>query len=323
MPDQDPSDQAAPDQASSEHASSDRVAILRARARVAAERALTLPGAALSMRIVRDVVTAGLSDRAMTLSAQAFTSVLPIVILLTTIPVGRRFLDKAFDGFGVDPSRVSIPAAQTDAALGAFGVIGALMVIAGATSLSRALGRMFTDTWRVDRLPATGWWRWVVVIFVLPVAVIAQGLIVPLHRISLSGVRVNGFGLIGVILEFLGTFVVWWVTWMVIPRLLVSRQVPMRLLAVYGALTSLLVTALLAGSRVVLPTILSDTLAHYGTLGLVFVSISWLFLYAAALVISATLVHTVVVDDGVLGRRLARITGVPTADRRQRTSIGA
>ncbi|WLP92066.1 YhjD/YihY/BrkB family envelope integrity protein [Gordonia sp. NB41Y] len=323
MPDQAPSDQAAPDQAPSEHAPSGRVAILRARARVAADRAMTLPGAALSMRIVRDVVTAGLSDRAMTLAAQAFTSVLPIVILLTTIPVGRRFLDKAFDGFGVDPSRVSIPAAQTDATLGAFGVIGALMVIAGATSLSRALGRMFTDTWHVNRLPATGWWRWVVVIFVLPIAVIMQGLIVPLHRISLSGVRLNGFGIAGVILEFVGTFAVWWITWIVIPRLLVSRQVPMRLLAVNAALTSLLITVLMVGSRVVLPAIMSDTLAHYGTLGLVFVAISWLFLYAAVLVVSATLVHTVVVDDGALGRRLARITGVPAAEPRQRISIGA
>ncbi|MEP9414994.1 hypothetical protein ABLE92_11685 [Gordonia sp. VNQ95] len=276
------------------------------------DRGLQVPGARLILRMIGDIATSGLTDRAMTLAAQAFTSVLPFAILMTTVPIGRRFLDKAFEGFGMNPENLGLPPVDTTQRLGAFGWFGALMVIAGATSLSRALGRMYLSAWQVEKLNWRGWWRWVAVLFLIPAAVVAQGLITPVHEFSLIGRTWYGFGVTGLILEIIGTVIIWSVLWTVIPRLLVSTQVPMRLLAVNGVLTSIFITIYLIGSRVVLPRTMPETTRHYGTLGVVFVTISWLFFYTCILVASATIMNTIVTDDGFLGRHLSRFTGRPT-----------
>lgn len=281
----------------------------RTRARDLTDRALRLPGASVILRIARELATASLSDRSMTLSAQAFTSVLPIVILLTTLPVGRTYLDEALNNLGVNPTRLD--ASLSTSTTTAFGVIGALMTIAGATSLARALGRMYMQTFRVNKLSWRGWWRWVAVIFLIPVAVMVQGLITPLGDISIFGVHYHGVGPLGLTIVVLASFVTWWALWTLVPRLMVSHQVPMRLLAVNGALTGALITVYLVGSRIVLPETVPATLNRFGTLGMVFLAISWLYFYAAILVVSATVVHAVATDDGVWGRRVGAFTGVP------------
>ena len=51
------------------------------------DRGLQVPGARLILRMIGDIATSGLTDRAMTLAAQAFTSVLPFAILMTTVPM--------------------------------------------------------------------------------------------------------------------------------------------------------------------------------------------------------------------------------------------
>lgn len=277
----------------------------------ALEWARHVPGATLIVRIIAAIATSGLTDRAMTLAAQAFTSVLPIAILLTTLPVGRGFLDRAMQGFGIDTARLDIPTVDSAERFGAFGVIGALMVVASATSLSRALGRMYLSAFVVNKLTWRSWWRWVVVLVVIAVAVVVQGIVTPVHQLSITGRTWHGFGLVGVLLEVVLSLVLWWAVWTVIPRLLVSSQVPMRLLAVNGLLTSVALTIYLIGSRIVLPQAMPQTTRQYGTLGLVFVTISWLFFYTCIVVASATIVNTIVTDDGFLGRHLSAFTGLP------------
>ncbi len=113
-------------------------------------------------------------------------------------------------------------------------------------------------------------------------------------------------------LIFVVTVMIWSATFTVIPRLLVSTQVPLRLLVLNGVGTGLLITVLLAGSRVALPTLASSTIRYFGTLGIVFVAIGWLFVFAAILVVTAIVVHAVVTDEGRVGRRVQRWAGTPT-----------
>lgn len=280
------------------------------RAEALADRTLRLPGAELGLRIIREVVLASVTDRAMTLAAQAFTSVLPILILLTTLP-GCSIVSRAMTDLGLNRESLGIGSANSVPTT-AFGVFGALMVIGGGTSLARALGRMYVYAWQVRKLPWQSWWRWVVVIFAIPTAAVAQGLVMVLGGATLSGVTVAGYGVLGVVLVTLATLVIWGALWTLVPRLLVSSQVPMRLLVLNGALTGIFVTALILGSVVVMPHSVHDTVHHFGGLGVVFIAISWLFFYAAIVVVSAIVVNTVVTDDGTIGRWVARRTGRPT-----------
>ncbi|SDU60466.1 YhjD/YihY/BrkB family envelope integrity protein [Gordonia westfalica] len=276
-----------------------------------AGRVLRLPGATLSLRILTDIARGDVTDRAMTLAAQAFTSILPIVILLLTLP-GTDVVDDALTGLGIPVSRLDHTSVDDPQSFATFGVIGALMTIAGATSLSRALGRMYVSIWGVTKLPWRAFWRWVVVLFLIPAAVTAQGLSTGLQAESLFGIHLGGSGLLGIVLIFLVTVVIWSAVFTAIPRLLVSAQVPLRLLVLNGVGTGLLITVLLVGSRIALPALASSTIRYFGTLGIVFVAISWLFVFAAILVVTAIVVHCVATDAGRVGTWVRRWAGTPT-----------
>lgn len=268
-----------------------------------------LPGGSLAIRIVTNIIRGGVTDRSMTLAAQAFTSILPIVILLTTLP-GMSIIDTALNNLGLSREQLDIADTSTES-VATFGIFGALMTIAGATSLSRALGRMYVAIWEVRKLPWTSWWRWVVVIVVIPIAAAVQGLAVELDSFSLLGITVFGRGPLGSALEILLTFLIWTALWILVPRLLVSKQVPLGLLTLNGVVTGVFVTILLIGSALAMPRIVASTTAHYGTLGVVFVAISWLFVFAAILVITALIVAAVTADDGRIGTWIRRRAGSP------------
>ncbi|MGV9712201.1 hypothetical protein ACWDTI_16230 [Gordonia sp. NPDC003424] len=290
------------------------VMIARARDRglALAERAVALPGARPALRVLHDFAVNDVTDRAMTLAAQAFTSILPIVILLSATP-GSKLMSQALSELGVDPQRVDAMSMTTPDSFTIYGIIGVLMTIAGATSLSRALGRMYVSIWQVRKLPISGWWRWVVVLFVIPLGVVAQGFSTKLHGINLTGFTIAGYGTLGVVLETAATFVIWSVMWTLLPRLLISSQVPIRLLTATGVFTSVFVTAYLVGSRFVLPHVVRETTRHFGTLGVVFVAISWLFFFAYIVVVSVIVVHALLRDEGIIGRWMRTRLGVPKA----------
>ncbi|WP_055477031.1 YhjD/YihY/BrkB family envelope integrity protein [Gordonia sp. HS-NH1] len=274
------------------------------------ERVMRLPGASLVLRIVVDIARGNLTDRSMTLAAQAFTSILPIVILVLSLP-GSDVVDDALTGLGIPVSSFDTPTIDDPTSATTFGVLGALMTIAGATSLSRALGRMYVSIWDVAKLSWGGFWRWVVVVFLIPAAVTAQGLSTGLQATSLFGIHVGDRGILGIVLIVAVTLLIWSATFTAIPRLLVSSQVPMKLLLLNGLGTGLLITVLLAGTRVALPTLAAGTIRSYGTLGVVFVAISWLFVFALILVVTAIVVHATATDEGRVGRWVRRWAGTP------------
>ena len=105
-------------------------------------------------------------DRGMTLAAQAFTSIFPLIIALAALfPDSSEDLpDRVADALGVpDSSRAVIEQALPahPDTRGAFGILGVLIVVVSATSFSRALARMYGKVWaghptRLDRQLALG-----------------------------------------------------------------------------------------------------------------------------------------------------------------------
>ena len=130
------------------------------------------------MTFLHDLMAIEPFDRAMTLAAQAFVSIFPLLITWAAFVghwhrrVGSQFAEQAAPvrERGRRP-RPSLPA-DTEAST-TFGVISLLIVLISATSLSRALGRMYAKAWHV---PPSGWgdgWRWLVVIVAICAAAVA------------------------------------------------------------------------------------------------------------------------------------------------------
>ena len=130
------------------------------------------------MTFLHDLMAIEPFDRAMTLAAQAFVSIFPLLITWAafvddgTDSVGGQFAERLHLSESVAAVLDQSLPADTEAST-TFGVISLLIVLISATSLSRALGRMYAKAWHV---PPSGWgdgWRWLVVIVAICAAAVA------------------------------------------------------------------------------------------------------------------------------------------------------
>jgi membrane protein len=236
-------------------------------------------------------------DRAMTLAAQAFTSLFPLLIAIAALlPDGSGSLsDHVADALGMpDSSRKIIEQAlpaHSDTR-GLFGVFGILVVLVSATSFSRALARMYGKVWQVTPPGWTGGWRWV-----------ATLLGVLLAAITLRVLRALSSGLYATVGQLLLALVLGVLLWTWAPWLLLGGQVSWRRLLPGGAVMGLCMIVISVASGIYLPHALVSASRQYGSLGIAFTYISWLFIVAVALVCS-TVLGAVLADDE---SRLARL----------------
>jgi membrane protein len=250
--------------------------------RTADRVARRLPPTALRMlaETARDVRDLEVFDRAMTLAAQAFTTIFPLIIaiaavrpgpeeslgadladLLSSPPASRQVLEQAFP---VEPRT-----------LGAFGLLGLLIVLVSSTSFSRALARMYARIWQVSppgRL--RGAWRWIAALAALAVAIIVLGLL----RRAWSGVPYD------TLLDLLSTFALGTVLWTWTPWVLLAGGVDWWRLLPGGVLMGAGTELIAVGSQIYLPRALASAARQYGALGIAFAYISWLFVVMVVLV---------------------------------------
>ncbi len=114
-----------------------------------------------------------LFDRSMSVAAQFFTSVFPILILTATW-VGSAS-DQMAETLDVPKQTKDVlDSALQDSSTTSFGVIGALIVLISATSLSRALTRAFASIWLLPRPKSklNSAWRWVAVVLTLALSLV-------------------------------------------------------------------------------------------------------------------------------------------------------
>ncbi|NMM85825.1 hypothetical protein B2J88_15865 [Rhodococcus sp. SRB_17] len=241
----------------------------------------------LCLRIGRDVMRAGIVDSAMTLAAQSFTSLLPVIIAVGALDNLQPIAAAFFDTYGVDLSGLETGASPS----AAFGVIGVLMLIVSATSFARALGRMYARTWLVPTTTFRQAWSWLAVVVVVALAVALV-----MWCSSLSDVH-----LVGVVLEPLAVFVVWALAWTVVPRLLTGQGLTGRMLVFAGFLTATGLTVLDVLSGIFLPRMAQSSEDQFGVLGLMFTFVGWLFVYSTIVVTAACISSSFSRDAGSLG----------------------
>jgi membrane protein len=239
-------------------------------------------------------------DRAMTLAAQTFTSVFPLIITVAALlPAGSQSLsDRVSDGLGLsDSSRavLELVLPVQPQTRGAFGVLGVVIVVFSATSLSRALARMYAKVWQVPPSGGlTSGWRWIAVLFGVALSFIT---VRALHAASAG----NPYGTAG---SLLLTLILNSLLWTWAPWLLLARRVSWRRLLPGGVIMGSCTVVTSIASGVYLPRALASASRQFGALGVAFTYIGWLFIVAFVLVCSTVLGAVLARDESRLARRI-------------------
>jgi membrane protein len=249
----------------------------------------------IALTFLHDLMAIEPFDRAMTLAAQAFVSVFPLLIIWATFAANGTSdgADQLAEKLHLSESVAavldqSLPP-DTEAST-TFGVISALIVLVSATSLSRALGRMYAKAWHV---PPSGWgdgWRWVLVIVAISAAAVATQ--------YLSQSQVGAAALFPIFL--VNTALYTWVPW-----LLLMRRVSVLRLLPAAALMGIGSAVLSVAGHLYLPHALKVGAEHFGAFGLAFAFIGWLFVLSFVLIVATVLGAVIVQDEGVEGLVLA------------------
>lgn len=244
-------------------------------------------------------------DRSMTIAAQFFTSVFPILILFASW-VGSVDPDTIADAVDMPAqSRTVLDQAVEASASTGFGLLGALIVLASATSLSRALTRAYAAIWQLPRPRSSmrSAWRWLAVVVALALSLFVVRALGQFAAAVPPGAvweRVVSFACDVVIITF-------------VPWLLLSGAVRPRLLVPAAVLFASLMLVVRPASAVWLPLALEASADRYGSIGVAFSYLAWLYVVAFCVLITAVVGQVIAVDRGWFGTWLRgeREPGVP------------
>ena len=236
-------------------------------------------------------------DRSMTIAAQFFTSVLPILILLAAWEASS---DRLADSIDLPKESRSVIEGAVEGGDATFGILGTLFVLASATSLSRALTRAFAAIWFLPRPHSSlrSAWRWLAVVLVL--------------ALSLIVVRTTSQPL-----EVLPPRQLWPLVMSFLCDLVVACFVPWALLAGAVRIRLLLPGALLFGALMMtirpatqawLPRALETSSDRYGSIGVAFTYLTWLYVVSWVFLATAVVGQVVANDPGWLGERIRGLT---------------
>jgi membrane protein len=244
-------------------------------------RLFSLPGAVSDFgeRILRRFVEVEGAQQATVLAAQAFTSLIPFLVVAAAFGPGEGDMSERInDRFDLHGSAArSVDSLFNDAGdvTGAVTWVSVIILVLSATSFTRALQRMFQRAYETD--PGT-WreaWRGLAWLAAFGLWIVLSS---PL-RDALADVG-------GVVFAIALSTVFGFFVWLATPAILLGVTDWRRLLP--GALVSATLGALLgAASEIYVPVLLTWSADRYGLIGVAFSFQSWLLAAAFVVVIGA------------------------------------
>jgi membrane protein len=225
-------------------------------------------------------------DRATAIAAQAFTALIPLVLLVSGLAAaGHRdlvsdLLVRKFhlEGSAADAVR-DLFAHPSAASTGAFSVV--LLVFSGV-SLTRRMQRMYQDAWQLP--PRRGVRGSLNAALALAVLLVEIGLLFLVR--TLVGALPGGWALGGTI-SVLASLLLW----TAVPWLLLDRRVSWRRLMPTGALTAVCAGVYALATTVYMPRLMSTYSLRYGLFGVTLALIGWLlciaFIFVTSTVVAA------------------------------------
>ena len=235
-----------------------------------------------------------LFDRSMTVAAEVFTAVFPLLILGAAWLGSQRSDDIAKSIDMPSETRQVVQDAVSGSSASAFGLLGAVWVLISATSLSRALTRAFAAIWEVPA-PRKGprqAGRWLAAVIVLTAAMVSIRWLTRLTEDWPPG-TVWAVLISLVLTTAVGTLVPW---------LLLSGKVSARRLAPGAFIFGLGVSAARPLAHDLLTNSLDSSADKYGTIGVAFTYIAYLYALSLWFLAAAFLGQVIASDEGRLGR---------------------
>jgi membrane protein len=216
-------------------------------------------------------------DRAMALAGQAFAALLPLLLVVSAVsPAGGRDLaDTLTDRFDLDSAAAAALRAslkQPAEVQSSISVFGVLLLVVSALSFTRAMQRLYVRAWRLDALGVFGNSWGLLWLACFSVYVSIQPAIVGLF----SGPAAT-FVSIGSSTAL----------WLLTPWILVGKRIRWRRLLPQALLTSASLAVFAAASVLYMPHAVSTASHQFGVIGVAFALLSWLFVTALILVITA------------------------------------
>ena len=221
-------------------------------------------------------------DRAIALASAALTATIPLLIVTSALASklgGKSTADRIIDryeltGGGAEAVRdVFAPASSTSTSLG---IIGVLFLMVAVLSFSRAVQRLFEQTWELDPLSVRNTANGLLWIGGLGVYAAVDGFLqVALGRSSLDVTAAL------LSLPLSAVFLVWsgWV--------LSAKRIERKDLLPFGIVGSVMLSVYSVGAAVYVPHLFDTYATRYGVIGAVFAMISTLFCVMIVLVASA------------------------------------
>ncbi|WP_231728664.1 YhjD/YihY/BrkB family envelope integrity protein [Arthrobacter sp. EPSL27] len=237
----------------------------------------------LVLRVLRDIRDLELFDRAMTLAAQAFTSILPVLIVVGSLRASLNpEADAMFaENLSLDDDTAELVKQSIPQAIGGVTftqVFGALLLILAATAFSRALERCFRRIWKTPKASIRFAWRWVVAI----VAILIGLVLVLMTRYVMRGADALS------LLEFIIEVAVWSALWWFASWIVINRSVSLRALLPGSVLAGFGFAVAAVVGRLYLPRTFASSADQFGVLGLAFSYIGWLFVLMSVLLVAVT-----------------------------------
>jgi len=227
-------------------------------------------------------------DRATVIASQAFTALIPLVILASALlptdnhasiadAIVRKF---ALTGNSADAVQtVFAPSGEAS-----IGILSVLLLVMSGVSLSRRLQRMYLEAWQLPRAPG--------VRASLYAAIALGALILELGLLSFIRTLLRevpfdwAAGLTGSLLSSI-------VVWTSIPWLLLDRRVAWQRLLPAGILAGVLSTMWGYATTVYMPRLMTSYSDRYGLFGVTIALVGWLlcisFILVASTVVAAEL----------------------------------
>jgi membrane protein len=237
----------------------------------------------LVVRCLRRVVAISGRERAFVLAGQAFTTVIPLLIIVSaaTRQNGSDFIAERFNSrfrlTGAPAQALRTLFERPPGATGAITVVGLALLLFSLISLTRSLQRTFEAAWGLPPAGMRGTLHGLTGMGLLLASVLMLSVLVALIRPLPAGVMVAPA------LRTLAAAA----TWLLLQDLLLSRRVTWRRLVPGALVAGVGQTLVSMYSSAWMPRLIAHNADRYGVIGVTFAMLSWLIVIGFALVLFA------------------------------------